>query len=241
MRENIYWWFNTSLQVIATFVGLLAAGFFFIHGKIDDELKSDETLREISADIKRQYFRRFKALFILTGLSITLGLMMLYLNAYVQGPVANLFAITIGLLNIFTILWAGRFFIFMIDPEIINHTAQKLVKQNKDIFSSQGDQSISKTEFIDKFAGLDKILRKVALKSEIGTAGQPFVPFAEVIKELYEKGVINKEQLHELGQISKARNISAHSTVDFIESELGSTADKLNNELSIINNRETQS
>ena len=226
------------MQVIATFVGLLAAGFFFIHGKIDDEVKGDETLQEIYADIKRQYFRRFKALFVLTGLSITLGLLVIYLNAYLQGTLANIFAIAVGLLNIFTIIWAGWFFIFMIDPEIISHTAKRLVKENRDIFNGHKEQSITQSEFNNKFAALDKILRAVAFKSKIGTAEQPFIPFAEVIKELYQKGVINKEQMHELGQISKARNISAHSAVDSIEGELGTSADKLNKELNMINNRE---
>ena len=234
-RDNTYWFFNTSLQVIATFVGLLAAGFFFMHGKIDEAVKDDETLSEIYAEIKRQYYSRFKTLFALTAFSITLGLLVLYINVFDTGLIGQALVVLVGLLNIVNLIWAGWFFIYMIDPELVNHTADRLVKKNTSIFSNKNEHSISKGEFIGKFAALDKILRKVASKSEIGGAQSDFIPFTEVVKELYEKGVINKEQLLQLNQISKVRNISTHSPVENIESELGNSADKLNKELNVIN------
>ena len=235
MSDIVYWLFSTSLQVIATFVGLLAAGFFFIHGKIDDIVKKDETLQEIYVDISRRYYRRFKTLFILTACSIILGLIVIYFNPYSHNWPIRLFEILVAMLNVFTIIWAGNFFIFMIDPDIVSHTAQKLVKENRDLFKSEETRNISKSIFIEKFSALEKILRTVALRAKIGTEGQAYIPLVEVIKELYEKGIITREQLSELNQLSKARNISTHGSINFIEGELGTFADKLNKELEVIN------
>ena len=237
--DNIYWLFSTSLEVIATFVGLLAAGFFFFHGRIDDLVKKDETLLEIYIEIKRQIYRKFKALFILTGLSIGLGLLILYLNAFIAGRAWHLFVVLVGVLNIFTIAWAGRFFIFIVDPDIISHTAQKLVTENKDIFNKQKQDNITQKEFNDKYEELNAVLRSIAAKALIAKAGEAFIPFAEVVRELSEKGIITADQVKELGQINKARNISAHSVVDFIQGDIGLSADKLNQELHIIDENES--
>ena len=238
--DNVYWLFSTSLEVIATFVGLLAAGFFFFHSRIDDLVKKDETLLEIYVEIKRQIYRRFKALFILTGLSIGLGMLILYLNAFIDNVGWHLFVVLVGSLNIFTIAWAGRFFIFIVDPDIISHTAQKLVTENNDIFNKQKGDNITQKEFNDKYAELNTILRSIAAKALIAKAGEAFIPFAEVVKDLSEKGIINQEQARELSQINKARNISAHSVVDFIQGDIGLSADKLNHELQIIDEKDNE-
>jgi hypothetical protein len=148
--ENIYWLFSTALEVIATFVGLLGAGFFFFHSRIDEEVKQDETLVEIYAEIKRQIYQRFKALFALTGLSIMLGMLIIYLNAFVAGTEWQVCVMLVGALNIFTIAWAGWFFIFIVDPDIISHTAERLVSENKEIFNKQREDTITKKEFNEK-------------------------------------------------------------------------------------------
>jgi hypothetical protein len=54
------------------------------------------------------------------------------------------------------------------------------------------------------------------------------------VRKLNEKGVINNEQLQKLSQINKTRNISAHSAVNFIQGDIGASADKLNHELHTI-------
>jgi hypothetical protein len=237
--DNIYWLFSTSLEVIATFVGLLAAGFFFFHSRIDGELEKDETLLEIYAEIKRQIYQRFKALFILTGLSITLGLLIIYLNAALSGTGWQVFVLMVGFLNIFTIVWAAWFFIFIIDPDIITHTADRLVKENSEIFNKQKDKNISKLEFNDKFEELNTILRSLAGKVIRGKTSQYPASFAEIVRELSLRGIISQSQTKDLNQISKARNISSHSPVNYIESDLGHSADKLNQELHQINDQES--
>jgi len=69
------------MQIIATFVGLQAAGFFFFHGRLESERDKDETLHEIYDEIKKQYYRRFKTLFTITAFSIITGFLVLYATA----------------------------------------------------------------------------------------------------------------------------------------------------------------
>jgi len=235
MKEQINWLFSTSLQVLATFVGLLAAGFFFTHGRIEEELQKDETLLEIYAEIKVQFFRRIRTLFMLTGSSIILGLGAIFLNAFDKGLALYVFFALVAVLNIFTIIWAGRFFLFMIDPEMISHSADRLVRENSDIFSQRSViNSVSKKDFMGKFGNLDKLLRDIAEKTKSNTDPQKQLSLGEIIKDLFEKNIISQEQLRELNQVNKARNIGVHSNVNSIENQLATTTDKLNTELNII-------
>jgi len=80
--DNIYWLFSSSAQAIAAFVGFLAAGFFFIHDRIDKEIEKDETLEDVYHEIKNQHYKRLKLLLILTGWSIILSLFVVFINGY---------------------------------------------------------------------------------------------------------------------------------------------------------------
>ena len=235
--ENVHWLFGTSMQIIATFVGLLAAGFFFFHERLENERDKDETLREIYDEVKKQYYRRFKALFAITACSIIMGFWVLYAAATGIEWHTGIIDASIWLMHMFNLVLAGWFFIFMVDPDIIQHTAQRLVKKNTSLFNQSKDHGISQQEFIGKFSALDKILRAVAFKNNTLKPGQAFIPFVEMIKDLYDKGIITNEQLSELRQISKARNISVHSKGENIETELGTTADKLNREMNVLNEK----
>lgn len=220
---------------MATFVGLLAAGFFFTHGRIEEELQKDETLVEIYAEIKVQYFRRIRTLFILTGSSITLGLGAIILNSFKAGLFLYLFFAMVAVLNVFTIVWAGRLFLFMIDPKMISHSADRLVRENADIFSQRPMMnSVSKKDFMGKFGDLDKVLRDIAANARINSDPRKQLSLGKIIKDLFEKNIISQEQLKELTQINKARNIGVHSNVNSIENQLATTTDKLNSELNLI-------
>ena len=236
--ENVHWLFGISMQIIATFVGLLAAGFFFFHDRLENEMERDETLREIYDEVKKQYYLRFKTLFAITGVSIIMGFWVLYATAagieFYNGAVEA----AVWLLHMFNLVLAGWLFIFMVDPDIIQHTAQRLAKRNSRLFNPDKAHGISQQEFIGKFSALDKILRAVSFKAN---PQQAFMTFVEMIKDLHERGIITAEQLEELKQISTARNISTHSRDEKIESLLGTTADKLNKELNMINDKTNKS
>ena len=236
-NENIHWLFGNSMQIIATFVGLLAAGFFFFHDRLENEMDKDETLREISYEIKKQYYKRFKTLFAITAASLIMGFGILYMAAAGIQWHNQFIEATVGLLHLFNLVLATWFFIFMINPDIIQQTAQKLVKKNTDLFDLK-NKGISLGDFIGKFGALEKILRAIAKETDSGMKRGESVPFVELIQELHDKGIISEAQLKELSQISKARNISVHGGVENIEGDLGISADRLNRELSNFNEQQ---
>ncbi len=230
-QDNIYWLFSSSAQAIAAFIGFLAAGFFFSHERIDKHIEKDETLEDIYNDIRKQYYKRTKVLFSLTGLSIILSLFVVYLNRFDSGIVGGILKIAAGLLNIITIIAAIQFVLFMIDPEKVKKTTQKLVKENETFFKDIKDQTLTRGIFIEKFIELEKLLRALAEKYQISIQDNPrfrnFLPLGEIIRVLYQREIISGIQFHELMELNKIRNLAAHGDIQNIEPRLGKNIDNL--------------
>lgn len=233
--DNIYWLFSSSAQAIAAFIGFLAAGFFFSYDRIDKQVDKDETLEEIYVDIKRQYYKRIKTLFILTGLSIILSLATVWLNGYDLDFAGIIIQSVVAALNVATIVWAILFVVFIIDPEKVSKTATKLIKQNEDLFSTSSGRVLSRGEFIDKFIELEKVLRAIAEKHDITATDnfrfRNFLPLGELIRILFRREIITKHQLVLLTEVNKARNLAAHGEISQIDPKLGEMVDGLTHNL----------
>ena len=235
--ENIYWLFSSSAQAIAAFIGFLAAGFFFTYDRIDKQVAKDETLEEIYNDIKKQFYNRIKTLFILTGLSITLSLLVVYLNGFDLHLWGCILKILVGLLNVVTIGWAIFFVLFIIDPNRVKKTADKLVKENRAFFEDILGQTLTRGEFIDKFITLENVLRSLAEKYQIliseNSRFRNFLPLNEIIKQLIERSVIDKEQYYKLMELNKIRNLAVHGNIESLEKKQGDTVEELVKSLKI--------
>jgi hypothetical protein len=233
--DNIYWLFSSSAQAIAAFTGFLAAGFFFVYDRIDKQVEKDETLEEIYADIKIQYYTRLKTLFILTGLSIVFSLFIVYINAYDLGWFGIISKSVVALLNVVTIGWAIWFVIFIIDPDKVRQTAQKLIKENKEVFEPQTGETLSSELYLEKFIQLEKIIRSVASKYEIVSDGRGryrnFLHVNEIMRALYLRKLITPQQLRDLSVASRVRNLAAHGEIQQIEAKQGNIVDNLINQL----------
>ena len=92
-----------------------------------------------------------------------------------------------------------------------------------------------------KFGDLDRVLRDIAANARISSDPQKQLSLGEIIRDLFERNIISQEQLKELNQINKARNIGVHSNVNSIENQLASTTDKLNSELNLIKENKARS
>jgi len=229
--DNIYWLFSSSAQAIAAFIGFLAAGFFFSYDRIDKHVEKDETLEDIYNDIRKQFYNRIKTLFILTGLSIILSLVVVYLNGFDLYWFGCILKILVGLLNIVTIVWAIFFVLFIIDPDKVKKTAEKLVKENRSFFTNIAGQTLTRGAFIDKFIHLEKLLRALAEKYEISVDANSrfrnFLPVSEIIKILLQRDVIDKQQFYQLIESNKLRNLAAHGNIQHIEKKFGETVESL--------------
>ncbi|MGY0035101.1 hypothetical protein [Pedobacter sp. NJ-S-72] len=234
-EDNIYWTFSSSAQAIAALIGFLAAGFFFIHERMDREVEKDETLIEIYADIKKQYFSRLTFLLWLTGLSITFSLILVYLNGFDLGVFSILLVITVGALNIFTIFHAMLFVIFIVNPSKIENTADKLIETDKESFDVKNSRTVSREEFLEKFMLLEKTVQNILAKNQgfgvdAGRA-QQFMPFQRAVSELLQRGILTREQVMKLNRVTKIRNLISHGDVKVVDSRAQMIVDDLNNQL----------
>ncbi len=227
--DNIYWLFSTSAQAIAAFIGFLASGFFFSYDRIDKQVLKDETLEEIYLDIKKQYFTKLKILFILTGLSIILSLVVLYINGFETGFAAIAFFIFVGALNIFTIIWAIYFVVFIVNPGTEKVTAEKLIKQNNAFFVPAVGESLSRKEFIDKFIRLESLLRELYTPIALAENNVNYnhMPMGEIIRAFYQRGMITEYQAEDLKKVTKLRNLVVHGDTQNIEENIGDLVDNL--------------
>ncbi len=231
--DNVYWLFSSSAQAIAAFIGFLAAGFFFSYDLMDKQVEKDETLEVIYVDIKNQYFKRLKALFILTGFSILLSLGVVFINGYDFGIYNLVIAIIVGVINIVTVIWAITFVIFIIDPDKVKKTVEKLIKEEESVFEPTQGNSLTSTKFLEGFAELENLLRDLAKKYRLESFGRfrDFQPLGQIIRSLYERRVISRDSLRELSEMNKIRNLIAHGEINNIEQRIGDTLNKVTAEV----------
>jgi len=231
--DNVYWLFSSSAQAIAAFIGFLAAGFFFAYDLMDKQVEKDETLEVIYVDIKNQYFKRLKALFILTGLSIILSLIVVFINGYDFGIYNIIIAVIVGVVNVITVIWAITFVIFIIDPDKVKKTVEKLIKEDESVFEPTQGVSLTRAKFLEGFNEMENLLRDLAKKYKLESFGRfrDFMPLGQIIRSLYERGAINMESLRELSEMNKIRNLVAHGEINNIEQRIGDTLNKVRDEI----------
>jgi hypothetical protein len=231
--DNIYWLFSSSAQAIAAFIGFLAAGFFFAYDLMDKQVEKDETLEVIYVDIKNQYFKRLKALFILTGFSILLSLVVVFINGYDYGIYNIIIAAIVGAVNVITIIWAITFVIFIIDPDKVKKTVEKLIKEDEGVFEPKQGVSLTRAKFLEGFTELENLLRELAKKYRLQSFGRfrDFMPLGQIIRSLYERGAITRESLRELSEMNKISNLIAHGEINNIEQRIGDILNKVRDEI----------
>ena len=225
--DNVYWLFSSSAQSIAAFIGFLAAGFFFANERLEEQVSRDETLKEINADLKKQYFRRIKILFTLTGLSIILSLVIVFLNGFDLGLFGFVLQAGVGLLNIITIWTAIDFVIYIINPNKVETTAAKLIKE----IENKKAKPLNRGDFIEKYIKLENLLNRISMKDKIvpdsGLLNNRFTPVSIIIRELYQRELIDVQQYKNLNEVTKVRNLAAHGQIKNIDENIGSIVDSL--------------
>jgi len=231
--DNIYWLFSSSAQSIAALIGFLTAGFYFVLDKIDDQVIKDSTLTEINQELKRSHFKKLKILCLLTGASILLSLLLVFANNW-NFCLKTPSIIFVSLINIITIAWAIIFVISIINPDNINKTAQKLISEDKDLFSSEiifETDSIKIGDFIEKFVQLERIIRELdklyELSYILNDKYKNFIPLNELFKIMFQREMIDSQTLRDLYEVNKVRNLAAHGQIDRVDIRIGDIVDDL--------------
>ncbi len=219
--DNIYWAFSSSAQAIAAFIGFLSAGYFFSHDRMDKKVEKDETLREIYTDIKAQHFKKLSSLLWLTGFSIILSLLVVFINGFDTGIFLPLFATFVSLLNAYTVLRAVILVIAMVDPKNVAKTADKLIKESTgEAIDSRTEKGMRRGEFLEKFIELEKLALQLVEKKSynvfIDRKNQKNIGFEAMVRELLLQDIINTSEFNRLNRISRIRNLIAHGRRDSV-------------------------
>lgn len=236
--DNIYWLFSSSAQAIAAFIGFLTAGFYFVLDKMDDQVLKDSTLQEINQEIKRFHFKKLKILCVLTGASILLSLGLVFTNGF-DYCFKTITVIIVSVTNIITIIWAILFVISIIDPDRVNKAANKLIKEDKDLFSFENgvkEDSIKIGDFIEKFIELEKIIRDVDRKYNLSFYSRDkyrnFTPLNELFNIMYQRELIDSQTLRDLHEVNKVRNLAAHGKIEGVDTRITEMLSELRLKLS---------
>jgi hypothetical protein len=218
--DNIYWAFSSSAQAIAAFIGFLSAGFFFSHDRMDRLINKDETLVEILTDIKKQHFRKLRFLLWLTGFSIILSLVVVFINGFDTGVFLTVFAVFVAFLNAYTVLRAVLLVIDMVDPNNVKKTADKLIVEatGEDAVGT-GTKAMSTGEFLEKFIELEQLIRKKFDKIPNNSSlrdfeRERFEPLTNIIRQFARRQIITHDQLEMLTRVNTMRNLVSHGRID---------------------------
>lgn len=179
--------------------------------------------------LKKKHFKKLRILLWLTGLSIMLSLLVVFVNGFDTGSLLPVFAVLVALLNGYTVLSAVLLVIDMVDPKNVEKTADKLIQESSGEYKGGSPtQTLPVAVFIQKFDELEQLAEKL-LKRKNAT-NRPhltgYSSFSTLIKELEQLRILSRFDLQMLNRVFRMRNLLAHgmtksvSLKDFTELEM---------------------
>ncbi|WP_346863871.1 hypothetical protein [uncultured Draconibacterium sp.] len=218
-QENIYWLFSASAQTISAFVAFLITGFALVLNMMDSLQQKDETLEDIHTKLKTGYYKKIRALAIITGLAIIFSLGMVYLNGETCQYKPHLYILT-AVLNLTAIFVGIIFIIAIINPDRYKKAAKEIIKEDKLEVSTETnsvDQATFMTEFINLEKSVREILQSKQLYIPFGDTPKMAYSFRQMINALNQNELINRMELDELLRINKYRNLVFHGHQDKVD------------------------
>jgi hypothetical protein len=214
--QKYYWLFSSSSQTIAAFIAFLVTGFAVVLNMMDTLQQKDETLAEIHGQIKADYYKKIFFLAVISGISILGSLLMIYLNGTAWRYKSVLYIITAGL-NVIAIWLAILFIISIINPNKYNIAAKEIIEEDKSEFAPK-DNNVAQVYFMNEFADLERKLYKILKVHGFATRDEADkkIPFREVVTALFDHELISREELYELLQINKYRNLVFHGHLETV-------------------------
>lgn len=214
-QQNVYYLYSSAVQAIATFVAFLIAGYALVYQAMDNLENRDETLAEIHYKIKMDYYLKIKILTVITGLTIVLCLVVIWLNGYS----IDITKILIVLANIFIIITivVGLWFVtYMIDPNKIRKAALELISEN---FKDTGDTA-DEGEFIKAFISIEILLREIIKRNDIPVDQTRYLSYKGMIDTLRRNEFIDLNLYNKMLELGKYRNLVVHGHVTTVDRQL---------------------
>jgi hypothetical protein len=215
-EQKYYWLFSSSSQTIAAFVAFLVTGFAVVLNMMDSLQQKDETLAEIHHQIKTDYYKKIFFLALISGMAIICSLSMVYING-IKLPYKNLLFIITAALNTSAIGLAIFFIVNIINPNKYQIAAKEIIDEDKSEFAPHNND-VSRIYFMNEFAELEKKVRKILKRMNIivDEDAERKGSFRQLVTALVDNELISKEDLYELLQINKYRNLVFHGELETV-------------------------
>lgn len=210
--DYIYWTFTAAAQSVAAFIAILLTGYTLGSDLLRSWRAADESLEDVEAALKRRVHRQLTILAVVTGFSIILSLLIVYLNGEYVIPVWV--QVIAGLLICASIIGALWFVITLVDPDKYKKAAQAELQETP----GEDQKSQPSDEFFKAFVALERTIRDYLRKQHLyvpsrGAARMSY-SFRQMVDALLFNERIDSELREELMEINKYRNLIFHGHLD---------------------------
>lgn len=218
-RNALDWLFSTAPQAIAALVGLVSAGTSFIYGKIDSRIDADPTLAEIGNEAKKQTHKNLSRILWQTLAAVALDLACLFLNPVENGNVFSFsgdfspYWTIVLLILMFNLVVLGQTILFVwksMSPTLVERTIASMAGKYKKDEARKSSGEVSVADFIQHFIEFEKLLRHSDLFAERRNNYERPLSLSQILWDLYNMQKINREELKDLREINKIRNVVLH-------------------------------
>jgi uncharacterized protein YutE (UPF0331/DUF86 family) len=227
--NNVFYIFSTAAQTIAALVGFVLAAYTFNHQLVSSQKdEQDEARNQVIESIIQKNYRQIVILSIMTGITLILDLFVLELNGVPTTNLKEISYIIVGSLNVVLIIFAVIIALFTIKPIDTTKEAQKLFKavgeeikeslDNKKGHLKHPEDTMSSTDFIQKFIEMEKSVREYLIDNDLYNDKR--LSMGKMITILYEQRGINHELFHILNELSRYRNLVVHGHVTEIDKDM---------------------
>lgn len=201
----MYWLFTTAPQTIGALVGIICTGMFYMAGIIDNRAKEDPSLFEIAEEAKKTLYDDLRVIVILSVITIIYDVVLIYFTPKLVSVNSCLICLVFLFyiaLNILSVLGTVIFVFRTVDPGSFDRMAKKI---------SEGfvPGDVEQQEFISHYMQFEREARRLPFID-----GNKTIPTREIIRELAAEGVITKEELKDMWDIARLRNVIVHGQFD---------------------------
>jgi len=233
-QEQIFYFYSSAAQAIATFIAFLIAGYAFVYQVMDNLEKDDDELKDIHYQLKKEYHYELTSLSISTGFAVILSLIVVWSNAYLIPtcffPIKSILIAITDIFIILTIILAILFVIKIIDPDKYTKTAKIVRDEKYGPINEKGDIGV----FMENFIELESSIRALLINHDI-PAQERHWGMRRMIDELLRNEIISFKIHESLLYINNYRNLVVHGHLKDVDQDMVDLVIKLNDKIDKLN------
>jgi len=206
---------STLAQVSATLFGLTVAGYTFLEGKLEDDIKKDETLSDIVAELKQDYRQILLLCSTITGLALVFCTINIFIGdtGSTDISIQTLCKKVINCSVLFSgmsILCTMVFIYKVTDPKRIKKISKKAFRKNAMNSNNKTDNNNYLYDFLKVYNKMEQDLIALAKLTQIYFDSIEKQPTYKIITALEKAGLISSELRDEIQNCRKYRNYLVH-------------------------------